>query len=245
MGLICAMRRRLSMMVSCHKPRFENIFTGFDDSLWGVVSSSDDRPRRWVAGAPAPVSCSNALPPLVCFDTDGGKDNVLPGCGFLVAPSGSNVRPRLRCVVLPLQHLPRCGEHGGRAYACGIGGLCHVVRFLSKHGEGGGCCAVCVCFHNVPRYRGKAGEMQDDLRRIVLCDNVLHLAHNSTQRGEGQGPLSVVMTLPTLSPRLPAALLRLVFGGDELNDLAAHCFRKTWGDCWPACGVILLRDLHA
>lgn len=90
------------------------------------------------AGAPAPVSCGNALAPLVRLDPQGGKDNVLPGCRFLVAPSGSNVCPRLRCVVLPLQHLPRCGEHGSGAYSCGIGGLCHVVRFLSKHGEGGG-----------------------------------------------------------------------------------------------------------
>jgi hypothetical protein len=84
--------------------------------------------------------------------------------------------------------LPSGSEHSGRVDAQGVRCVGDRVAILAKHGEGGGCCAVCVCSHNVPTYRGRAGKVQVDSFRITLCDNTLHLAHNSTQRGKGQKP---------------------------------------------------------
>jgi hypothetical protein len=50
---------------------------------------------------------------LLCIQTHGSKDYVLPACAFFIAPPFDQSGPRLRLRVLPLQDLPSGGEHRG------------------------------------------------------------------------------------------------------------------------------------
>jgi hypothetical protein len=69
---------------------------------------------------------------LLCIQTHGSKDYVLPACAFLIAPAFDQSGPRLCLSVLPLQDLPSGGEHGAGTDAKRGGGLRYVHRVPSK-----------------------------------------------------------------------------------------------------------------
>jgi hypothetical protein len=69
---------------------------------------------------------------LLCVQTHGSKDYVLPAGAFFIAPPFDQSRPRLRLFVLSLQDLPSGGEHGAGTDAKGGGGLRYVQRVPSK-----------------------------------------------------------------------------------------------------------------
>jgi hypothetical protein len=85
---------------------------------------------------------------LLCFETHGSKDYVLPACALLVAPSFDQSGPRLRLFVLSLQDLPSGGEHGAGTDAKRGGGLRYVLGVTSKQSEGGVRVLLGGWFHN-------------------------------------------------------------------------------------------------